>query len=267
MNEMPGNLAELEEQSSLLFWFLDVKDILPVPKTLVLVLSEPEKEELISALDDKPLSKELIGRLTTYGAKTGYPLFLRTDNISGKHSWKDTCYVPDEKSLVVHALSLIEESMCAGFMGVSFDAFVFRQFLSLETTFNAFHGDMPVSKERRYFVRDGKVVCHHSYWPEDSIRPPSSRILPDDWKARLTKLNDESPDEVKHLTGLAEKWPHPDYWSIDFACDKEGNWWFIDAARGELSWHPEDCPFNPRPRKKEQKPDGMLLEFFTKKRE
>lgn len=243
----------LNEESSMTFWFPKVKDLLPVPATRSLLLSKEEIEllkEFVYGADPCP------GELIKLGNKVeqavsgmSYPLFLRTDNISAKHSWIDTCFVPDEGSLLGHIINIIEDSL-GGFMDISFEALYFRQFLDLESSFCAFNGNMPVSKERRYFVRDGKVECKHPYWPPESIRPSYTEKLPEDWKDRLAKLNHETPEEIEHLTQLAEKWPLPGYWSVDFACDKDGNWWFIDAARGELSYHWEDCPYNTSPKER-----------------
>jgi hypothetical protein len=40
---------------------------------------------------------------------------------------------------------------------------------------------------------------------------------------------------------------NPGYWSVDFARTRAGRWVLIDAARGEVSWHPDGCPHNPNP--------------------
>jgi hypothetical protein len=137
----------------------------------------------------------------------------------------------------------------------------------LNSGFKAFEG-MPVSKERRYFVRDGKVVCKHPYWPEDAIY---GHKLPPDWKLLLAAMNLETGEEREQLNAYAVKFAsvNPGFWSVDFAQDARGNWWLIDAARGEVSWHAAGCPFDPNPEpvrpKREETDFSLWLEPKTGK--
>ena len=49
---------------------------------------------------------------------------------------------------------------------------------------------------------------------------------------------------------------NPGFWSVDFALTWDKGWVMIDAARGEISWHPESCPYCPEDQKK--KPDAGI---------
>lgn len=103
--------------------------------------------------------------------------------------------------------------------------------------FTAFRG-LPIGMERRYFVKDGQVLCHHPYWPEDAIRNPSV----DNWQDILKDLNTEGEEEIKLLTSYAEKISRAieGYWSVDFCKDKSNSWWWlIDMAEAKESWHPQ----------------------------
>lgn len=164
---MPLSLEErkkLGDESSMLVWYPRVKDLLPCPKTVIMTLSQQQVNHLFAACyedDPKAINKSLELEIKKHAEKIGYPLFLRTDQASGKHDWDDTCYVKKEEDLMVHIRHLVAFHREADmFGGLTFKAFVFREFLHLNSGFKAFLG-MPVSKERRYFVRDGKVVCHH----------------------------------------------------------------------------------------------------------
>jgi hypothetical protein len=120
-------------------------------------------------------------------------------------------------------------------------AIVFRELLPLYAGFKAFRG-LPIAKERRYFVDEGKVVCHHPYWPEGAIEWGGNySALPVGWQERLAGLNFESEWEVPLLTHMAEAFSKvvPGFYSVDFAQKADGQWVMIDAARGELSYHPE----------------------------
>lgn len=243
------NRAELEIESSMLNWYPKVKDILPTPKTIMLRLSGREHTQLWGMLDGKPLTKTTKNQILIHAHQIGFPLFMRSDMGSGKHDWQDTCFVEKEEDLLTHLYSLVEWHACCDFFGKDFSALAFRELLPLQSEFTAFAG-MPVSVERRYFVRDGEVICGHPYWPEAAIRGYN---LPADWKDRLARMNTETEDEICLLAVMAAKFSRviPGYWSVDFAKSRDETrgyegWYFIDAARGEISWHPDDCPHKPK---------------------
>jgi len=235
---------QLEDLSSLCEWYPRIKDAIPTPKTEILELNKEEIRNLYRAINrGEKIMESLVFKIGDAASKIGYPLFLRSDQGSGKHDWKDTCYVKSELYLLDHVLNLIRWHESAGIMGMRFKALVFREFLDLETTFTAFHTGMPVAKERRYFVRNGEVTCHHPYWPHDAIYGASIN----NWEPLLDTLNKDSDADVKILTTYAKIFytRNLGFWSVDFALQKDGLWVLIDAARGEVSWHPEECPMNP----------------------
>ncbi len=243
------NRGELEKESSMLNWYPKVSSLLPTPKTVMMELTGEEHDQVYGMLDGEAMSKGLEERILCHAREIGFPLFMRSDQGSGKHYWEDTCYVEKEADLFGHLCRLVEWHAMAGFFGLDFDALVFREFIPLQSGFMAFAG-MPVAIERRYFVRDGQVVCHHPYWPEDAIH---GNNLPDDWKARLARMSVEPREEVYLLMDLAARFGqvNPGYWSVDFAKAKDTTrgaqgWYLIDAARGEISWHPDNCPHKPK---------------------
>lgn len=98
---------------------------------------------------------------------------------------------------------------------------------------------MPVASERRYFINKGQIQCHHPYWILDSIHDPSV----DNWRELLTELNEETPEEVKLLSKYALSVAEilEGYWSVDFALSNKGEWYLIDMAKGEDSFHNDQC--------------------------
>lgn len=223
------------KKTSMLYWWPRVKDLgIPVPKTVIIEMPE---DDLAGLLDDKWLSLEDERRLIKAGEKVGYPLFLRTDMASAKHQWERTCFVPKFEELFKHVWALIDATLAASMFGeLDPSALVFRELLRLNSFFTAFSG-LPISAERRYFVRDGVVECHHPYWTQDAIKRPSKS----DWKERLATLNKESAEEIELLTKYATRVGEvlEGYWSIDFAEARDHSWYLIDLAVGERSWHPE----------------------------
>ncbi len=232
----------LGDASSLLEWFPKIKYRIPTPGTKILKLNRAEISELLGMLDGVPLNQKLKDKIFKISNTMKEPFFLRTDQASGKHEWKDTCYVTDKKKVLRHIASLMEFHMCADIMGIPFKALVFREYLPLQSKFTAFN-EMPVAPEWRYFVRDGKVECSHFYWVDDAIRNPSIK----DWQPVLHQMHEISGLEKTKLERYAWMFGNrnPGYWSVDFALTQHFDWVLIDAARGEVSWHPADCIYNP----------------------
>lgn len=254
---------ELEEQSSLLSWYPKIVGKIPTPETVVLKITQKGYSELQGMLDGKQLDQKLIRHIQSAMKEMKEPFFLRTDQASGKHDWENTCFVQDKSKILQHLYALIEWHACAGIMGLYFTALIFREYLPLKSQFTAFHG-MPVAPEWRWFVRDGQTVCKHFYWPDDAIRNPSR----EDWLPLLHNMQFCKPEDDRLLNKYATTFVEecPGFWSVDFALTQERGWVLIDAARGELSWHPSECPQNPQREellKEENKPkpdfESMLV--------
>jgi hypothetical protein len=221
--------AEKNRLSSLAYWFPLVSNLgIPVPKTVV-----------VPSVWEELLSPEFIAKLDAEAQKLGYPVFMRTDLSSGKHDWKNTCFVSDPTVLGSNLVFLDEYNRIGKF---GYTSIVLREFLQLETRFVSFPGDMPINKERRYFIRDGRVVCHHPYWPQEAFYENTLFIH----GTNLDLLNHEDNHEVTLLTGYAEKVAAvlSGYWSVDFAKTKSGEWYLIDMAVGEHSYHWKPCEAN-----------------------
>lgn len=237
----------------MLYWWLKTKDTqVPKPETIII---ETGYGPLLDMLDGKPLPEVVKAKITAATERLGYPLFVRTDKASGKHDWENSCYVASPDKLWSNIYRVVEFNEMADILGLAPEALVFRRYISLEAPFKAFYGKMPVAKERRYFVRNGKLKCHHPYWPEDAIsewwetakelttiRPGKLELLPEDWRKILAELNKETQEEIDLLTAYAEEIGQAigaGYWSVDFAKGQDGTWYFIDMAEGERSWHPK----------------------------
>ena len=222
----------MKDKNSMFYWYPKIKNLdIPQPKTIMIEAKKDTnlKEQLEKAIDE-----------------IGIPCFLRTDQTSNKHDWDETCYVTDKEKLPEH----IEAQIYSNFI-LPCNGFIFREFLDLNYSFKAFLG-MPVAKERRYFIKDGKLQCRHPYWPEMSIRFWFDTKEPKNWKKQLALLNTETTKEVLTLTKYAQKVADifSGYWSVDFAEGKDGTWYLIDMALGEDSFHWLDCKYCPDEMKK-----------------
>ena len=127
---------------------------------------------------------------------------------------------------------------------------VVREFLPLRYAFTAF-SDMPVAREFRFFLRNGKVECVHPYWPKSAIK--NSSIPASEWQSKLAQQNRLDDSERTFLVNLIEKAlagsPLCDrHWSFDMAQlvsnvveGEEDSWVAIDMALGNQSFHWPDC--------------------------
>jgi hypothetical protein len=227
-------------KSSMLYWWPRIKGLpIPQPKTIIV----PVSTETMAKTLDGDIEGMLVfePQFRAAAEELGYPLFLRTDQMSGKHEYERTCFVPSPDELLRHIGALIEYNFIVDMFGPGPSAIVFREFITLAACFHAFEG-LPIAPERRYFVRGGQVQCHHPYWPADAIRNPSTRF----WKSRLNRMNEEFEEEIILLSGYAETVGAclPGYWSVDFALAADGRWLLIDCAKGEESWHPNNCDYS-----------------------
>lgn len=248
--------------TSMLYWWPLTQSIgVPDPRTEIVPLAEPTDATVFlytctvhHPADVDPKNPDcrnrldaLYDRCVAVTRRIGFPLFLRTDLTSGKHGWAHTCYVASEDVLRQHIAAVVEEHGVAMWMegpAGALGALVFREFLTLDAPFTAF-AEMPVARERRYFVDDGKVVCHHPYWEdEDNIARGigyRGNVFEPKWRDMLADLNAEDAAEVAVLTMYAERVAKviPGAWSVDFAFERGGGWRLIDMAVADRSWHPE----------------------------
>ena len=230
------------DKNCLSYWFPILKSTgLPVPRTEILSTNV----ELLRLCDgQKPEGyDQFIADLTAMCIGIGTPVFLRTGQTSGKHYWNETCHVTDLAKLPQHVYQLVEFSATADMCGLDDDVWVAREFIPMYSLFEWFPGKMPINRERRYFIRDGKVVCHHAYWPKDAFGDFDEKPAPKSILKKLGILNSETASEVAELTAMADTAAKAfdGYWSLDFSQDAKGKWWAIDMAIGERSYHWPGC--------------------------
>ena len=224
-------------ENSMLYWYPKIASLnIPQPKTKIYQIPLKVLKEMVSE-NMGTLDMDTVRKIA---GEIGYPLFVRTDQASGKHGWKRTCFVEKEEDLKSHIFEVISENLMADIMGLPYRALVFREYIQMDNLFTAFYGDMPVNPEIRFFARYGKIECQHWYWVKEAINNPS--IL--DWKEVLDKTaKDFGGLEAEELLVDAERVASEfkGYWSIDFCRGKNKKWYLIDMAKGEESYHDTNC--------------------------
>ena len=227
---------EKVQKTSMLYWYPQVKDVsVPQPRTIILEMSKEEKELLdYESLHPGPVRK------TEEAIKKYFelPVFIRTDLCSGKHSWEKSCYYDGTRDLENNMLEILTYNLCTDNW---FNAWVIREYIEPASQFKAFK-NMPIGKERRYFIKNGKVIGGDAYWIEeafiDKYGSLHSEKLPLSWKKILAKLNTPDEKEIKTLTEYSQRIANrlDGFWSVDFMLAKDGKWYFIDAAEASRSW-------------------------------
>jgi len=230
--------------NSIFYWWPIVKDLnIPMPETTLIPYSG---DIFINPDEPNEQFDKFVARVRKACDKYGYPVFIRCGGLSGKHEWKETCYVDDPETLDVHIFRIIEQVLMVMGVRLDFDGIAVREFLHIENRFTAFGGDMPIGKEFRFFARDGEYECHHPYWPPTAIWNPSV----DDWYEQLKEMQTLTEDELtllKRYTRLIaqalDKGPlGTGWWSIDFCKTVDGLWYLTDLGVGEVSFHWNVCP-------------------------
>ncbi|MDO8452442.1 MAG: hypothetical protein Q7S79_01685, partial [bacterium] len=151
------NRFEESRASSMLHWWPKVKDLgVPVPKTEIVLLTSEELREWWDK--DGRLPEAVVAQIATTCKKLGFPVFIRTDVMSAKLISPYRSVITNESDIVGAAMDL-SEAHSNSFGTPSAQAFVVREHLDLVSAFKSRLGK-PVTAERRYFIRDGRLECH-----------------------------------------------------------------------------------------------------------
>lgn len=227
------------DRNALSYWFpilLKAIDV-PVPRTKIIKTDV----DFWPVFDDGTPSeklKDFLADLQKEVSDFGLPLFMRTGHTSAKHSWKRSCYVESAEELGKNVFELLEYSAMA-MPCLPWDEWVLREFLDLDTRFTAFWGDMPINNERRYFIKDGEIICRHPYWPPAAFE--FAKTSTEKWQDILDKMNSEEAPELEELTMQVAS-VFDGAWSLDWAKTKDGDWYAIDMALAGMSYHWPECP-------------------------
>lgn len=230
----------MPDLTALSHWFPKLKSAgLPVPETIILPMPQAAQQDVLSMFDGcdgggnaAALFAEDIRKAAN---EIGWPVFLRTDYTSGKHSWQRTCFLTKESNVLHHIAALVEFSECCSLFGLPWDTWVVREFLpTIPFGECPEYGMMPICKEFRFFVDAGEVKCWHPYWPLDSLISGGASNTP---YSDLCSTSDEGQlIELAKAAGNAVG----GCWSVDILETKRG-WYVTDMAVANQSWHWPGC--------------------------
>lgn len=197
------------------------------------------RREMPSPSEYAAYYKEVVDKARAACEEVGYPVFLRTDLSSGKHSGPGCYRIDNPDQIISRIMSTLEDNELKWLQP---EALMFRQHLDLDAQFTMFDG-FPIAREWRLFASPDGALCYHPYWPEEVIKeydPPEGweetlrehHVVP----ACMPELQRMAVEACKLLGGS---------WSVDFSCDRNGKWWLTDMAVAEDSYHMPGCEHNP----------------------
>lgn len=228
-----------EDKTCLSYWFPKLEAAgLPVPRTILVEMSNEAFRDVFRVFDGQDtteVSRPFFDALRAATDAIGYPCFLRTGQTSGKHAWKNTCFLPDPKSLERHVVNIIEFSECVSLVGLPCNVWVAREMLPTKPLgVVPGYGNMPLCREFRFFVADGEVKCWHHYWPLESLEQGGADL------SLYDSLS--STDGYTEAVTLAHRAARAieGAWSVD-VLETERGWYVTDMAEAKKSYHQEDC--------------------------
>jgi hypothetical protein len=243
-HEICSACAAPEDRNCLSWWFPRIAAAgLPVPRTEIVEMPAGAREAVWRAFDgeeggDPEETARFLKDLRTACESVGFPAFLRTGHAAGKHSWKETCCVRRDSVLARHVFRLAEYCEIAGILGLPWTVWVVREMLPVETFGTCpRYGDMPVAREFRAFVEDGRLRCLHPYWPPVALEQGGAEGI--DYEA-LCRLDAGERGEVARLAEAAGR-AVGGAWSVDLLATARG-WHVTDMAEAHASFHWEGCP-------------------------
>ncbi len=244
----------MNPKNCLSFWFpyLLAAD-LPVPRTEIVRMDQPAMAAaynlVFDSVDPGDKLDAFFAELTAAANRIGYPCFLRSGQTSGKHNWKNTCYLAEQAYIRRQVFNIIEYGEMASFMGLPFDVWAVRELLPVKPIgVCEGYGGMPVVREFRCFVDGGELECVHCYWPLESLSEGGfTADVAEGWYERFSDPG-RGRSAIETLATRAGS-ILGGRWSVD-CLQTERGWFITDLAVAEESWHWPGCVNAPKPKER-----------------
>jgi hypothetical protein len=219
------------------FWFPRLKVFdsrIKVPKTVFVDYDESEvfghNTGFGSAYDKLFLTCEAVVQ-DIFGGTA----FIRTDVTSAKHLGINAIKVSPTNPLHFPLRQTLKHAETKTYLSkYKSSAIMLREWLILPHPGTAFNG-LPIGREWRVFAGPNGVNCVNGYWPKNALDGFMDK------GSRLPDLSPIAPSHILKAASIAAASMGGGMWSVDFMQDDKGQHWLIDMARGENSYHHEDC--------------------------
>ena len=174
--------------------------------------------------DLRELTPETWFRLEDVPPSEPGPFVLKGKTNSRKNNWNTHCFAKDRK-----AASEVEWRLCMdGLIGMDQQDIYVRKYVPLETFMVGLNG-LPITREVRFFVAYGQILCGGFYWQnyvEELPSVPSAEEVP-----------------VHFLQeAVSRVWKRIPFFTLDVAKTADGRWIVIELNDGQMSGLSENDP-------------------------
>jgi hypothetical protein len=146
------------------------------------------------------------------------PIVVKDFVKSNKHSWKESCFIPDASDRE-QARKVITNFM--KFQGKDLnEGLVFRKFEDLEFLTEHSKSGMPLTKEYRLFFLKGNLIGVFNYWDEGDYQHEQPQL---DMFISIAKNIDSS------------------FFTMDISKKKDGSWIIMELGDGQVSGLPDNA--------------------------
>lgn len=211
---------------------------LPVPKTIIVPYDHYKCMPIFDG-HAAPEFNRLSGAVMAAAGEIRFPVFIRTDLTSAKHSGPNAYRIDQDGHNSPIFETLEDTEMKMWLEPQRPQAFLVREFLTLNAPFTAFRG-LPIAREFRFFADEDGVKCWHPYWPADTI--DGHRPSREDWADKLAEISAvPKHPELWQMAVESARACGGGTWSVDFCQDVDGKWWLPDMAVAADSFHWPGC--------------------------
>ncbi|GCE11032.1 hypothetical protein KTT_08910 [Tengunoibacter tsumagoiensis] len=158
---------------------------------------------------------EVMKALHVFGDK---PVIVKDFVKSRKHEWNEACYIPCASDrhaverVVRRFLQLQGEDLNEGL--------IFREFIEFEPLAYHSKSGMPLIKEFRLFVLDGRIICSTPYWEEGDYGDDKDGFPPIDTFGHI----------VQNIQSR--------FFTMDVARKRDGTWNIVELGDGQVAGLP-----------------------------
>ena len=146
------------------------------------------------------------------------PIVLKDYVKSQKHYWEEACFIPNAadkeqvNAVIQKFLELQDSDLNEGL--------VFREYVALEALTTHTASGMPLTKEFRVFVKNGKIISIYKYWDEGDYQNVEPVL--ETFDAILPKIKSN-------------------FFTMDIAKQKDGNWIIVELGDGQVAGLPDNA--------------------------
>lgn len=183
----------------------------------------PENYQVIQELTPKTTYKPLNGQFEVTNfqeqieAFGNSPIIVKDYVKSQKHYWDEACFIPDASD-TVKVDSVVRKFLELQGSDLN-DGLVFREYVELEELTTHSQSGMPLTKEFRVFVKNGKVISVFQYWDEGDY-------------------GETEPVTIQFQNLFPKIGSH--FFTMDIAKQKNGGWLIVELGDGQVSGLPDN---------------------------